>query len=354
MAALTGLRFSALLLAGIHAEISPQVSIGTSPEIFTYPQRSSRNSSATLPSARLAHMCENHSLVGSTDYAVFWLASGRHGFSERQDLGKLRAAGVRALQLHKCSVWRDLLRAFLDRAWTEGFTVVPQLPLFLFTKPAVGCFHTGFDCYDIVRAHSRDVLSTALTRDGEYHPAIEMILLARDFDVLVPSYCHGKHCGAKEALNAVLSAWDGWLDAETELGIQPGIAGIGATFENASAVKMDLAQDTEGLCHHLRSPHGCSDTQLLRALWKGAAATPGWAAAIHGAGRIRRGIEDETYVPHNDLKASITSRWVHTFPAEANSDNVVQVLREYYEFVSPPVVSGVGQAALLDFVEVGD
>merc|ERR1740121_3426347 len=94
----------------VGAEASPQVSIGTRPEIFTYPQRSSRNSTATLPPARLAGMCEDTFQAGRTVDAIFWLASVHDGFSDREDLGKLRAVGVRALQLHRCAVDRGLLQ----------------------------------------------------------------------------------------------------------------------------------------------------------------------------------------------------------------------------------------------------
>ena len=71
-----------------------------------------------------------------------------NNFVGRSNLGTLRAAGVRTLQLHRCVVADSMLKVFLDRAWTEGLTVIPELPARLFHPTSGGCFTDDFDCYE--------------------------------------------------------------------------------------------------------------------------------------------------------------------------------------------------------------
>lgn len=328
-------------LVAIRAEVV-DVTVSTHSSVYALPTRYAPTSSATSSASRLAGLCRPGALQPN-DTATFWLASLWGDIPNRLGLSRLREANVRALQLHPCAVDTPKLQAFLDRAWTEGLTVVPQLPEHLFHGG--GCFAAGFDCYDVVRDWARQMLRTALTRDGRYHPVVEMVLLLREPDEAATATC--QECGLAEGLLATLSAWDGWLDAENELGVEAGSVGI-ASLLAAAADGDERTQDRAQVCYNLRSPEGCERSHALRRLWSGANRTAGWAAAIAGEGRIRRGLEQGAYVPHNDLAAAAAERWVHTFRANSSADDVIATLRDYYAFVAPAQPRR-DSAALLDF-----
>merc|ERR1711920_1044075 len=89
------------------------------------------------------------------------------------------------------------------------------------------------------------------------------------------------------------------------------------------------------LCYRRRaSEGGCAGHHTLRSFWMNSLELPG---AIY-----------QPYAPHHNLRALMEARWLHTFSAEASSGVVLQVLRDYEEFVEPPPVEGT-PAALLEF-----
>lgn len=308
-------------------------SIATRPSVYRPPQRYAPVSVDSPSSDRLGNLCGPGSLAAD-GLASFWLATAWKGFVGRTDLAKLRVAGVRALQLTECLVDIPDLRSFLDRAWTEGLTVVPQIPARLFSRDSGGCLAEDADCYDRVRDLSRELLQTDLTRDGRYHPAVDFILLALDLDT---------NSDEESAIIAVLSAWDGLLDAESEIGIQSDQVGIAARFVRAHQSASD-----EATCYHFRAPDACTRPNFLRRFWYGANSTPGWAAPRQGMGLLRRGPENNTYLAHSVLAESMRTRWVHTFTDDAPSDDVLETLRLFYEFISPAEPPRRDSAALLE------
>mmetsp|Transcript_27283 Transcript_27283/g.76747 ORF Transcript_27283/g.76747 Transcript_27283/m.76747 type:complete len:97 (+) Transcript_27283:1-291(+) len=88
--------------------------------------------------------------------------------------------------------------------------------------------------------------------------------------------------------------------------------------------------------------------------------TPGWARPTAGQGLVRRGLQyvmepsgrrgavNGTYVAHNDLGATMASRWVHTFEATSSVEEVVGTLRSFYEFISPALPPRRESSVLLD------
>merc|ERR1719391_1440657 len=307
-----------------------EVVFGAEPEVYAQPRRYAPTSADRPPRSRLEGLCRPLPLQPA-DLATFWLVTVWNSSADQRKLAVLDQAGVRALQLHPCVVLETKLQAFLDRAWTEGLRVVPQLPERLFDRDTGGCFGAGSDCYDGVRAWARRLLRTSLTRDGVYHPAVEMIWLLREPDASV---------GLPDGLTATLSAWDGWLDAEQELGVRAGPVGLATLLASAASggpSTGDAAGKHKDVCYNLRAPHGCEKLNTLRELWSAANQTPGWYAPIAGQGRIRRGVDrgvdGPRYVSHSDLAASIAHRWVHTFPAAAAADDIIRNLREYYAFI---------------------
>jgi len=269
--------------------------------------------------------------------ATFWLASPWGGFEGHAARSELHALGVRTLYLYPCIVERRMLRNFLDRAWNQGLTVVPELPLRLFQRPSVGCFTQGgspsfrpFDCYEQAREASRDLVLQLFAGDGSnrYHPAVEMVLIARNLDIAAAAHC--EQCGLPEALRAALSAWDGLMDAENEEGINPEGVRITALLAGAADAGGDVRKLPSCYSQQARNG-GCAGSHALRGLWLGA----NW-------------MDNATYTPHNNLSAAVADRWLHTFAASSTSEGVTRTLREYYEFAHPiPEQQTAG--ALLEF-----
>eukprot|EP00439_Symbiodinium_sp_Y106_P033436 s839_g4.t1 len=103
--------------------------------------------------------------------ASYWLVSTWHGHQGRMDLNELREYNVRPLFLHHCLVQTDV-REFLDQAWVAGLRVVVELQPSLYVEPGVGCFTTGFDCYDRIKVAYRQLLSQGgIWADGERYEA---------------------------------------------------------------------------------------------------------------------------------------------------------------------------------------
>jgi len=304
------------------------------------------------PADRLAGLCGGGPLEDS-DLATFWVSALLRGFRGRSDLDDLRVMGVRAMQLHRCVVNQTDFKDFLDKAWVDGLSVVIELPSRLYLDSSSGCFSRDFNCYYVVRRLYRQLLATAVSEDGEYHPAIRLILLARDPDLLTPAYCAGEDCARQGAFRAVVTAWDGLLDAESELGVSPGrtpqqTVRAAALFSTAALP----SNETEPTCHYLTvASGGCPGTDVLRGLWLAMRHAPGSARTGEGLGNV-------VFAPHNDLEAVLPTRWLHTFGAESGQADVVRTLRDYYSFITPTVPRdsevGLGSqaiAALLEFNE---
>ncbi|CAE8594692.1 unnamed protein product [Polarella glacialis] len=289
---------------------------------------------------RLGGLCGDRPMVDS-DLMSYWIVSLWDGFTSRTDLPQLREMGVRALHLDHCVVEVLHVKEFLDKAWVSGLRVIPELQHSLFSKPEVGCFATGFDCYETLRHTYREILGQeGIWASGHYHPAVEMIILMRDPEVAAAEFCSGEGCGPPAGLIGVLSAWDGFLDAEAELGVvvepatgKPGSLGFTVLFATGAAGGGASAEEQ---CYNFRSETGgCAGTNALRALYQGVLEPPGWSRNLAGQGFWRRGlwpdrsgpIQNVTYMPHSNLTASFLERWIHTFHSASTYDQIVAAMR---------------------------
>eukprot|EP00928_Gymnodinium_smaydae_P019900 TRINITY_DN17667_c0_g1_i1.p1 TRINITY_DN17667_c0_g1~~TRINITY_DN17667_c0_g1_i1.p1 ORF type:complete len:567 (-),score=97.56 TRINITY_DN17667_c0_g1_i1:52-1551(-) len=208
----------------------------------------------------------------STPEADYWL-SGPYLPEDRPDLVLLRSWGVRSQELAHCDL-RDpevepSLRVFLDRAWTLGLRVVIGLPVDLYFNATDGCIFTeDFDCHNTFRIAYQRILGTELVEEGRYHPALERVLLTGALDdVAFLGRCEqarGTSCSEEELLKAVISAWDGLLKAEREMGVQ-GSVPISMPFSAAKG-RAAVSNETHG-CYGLRAPGGCAGQQMMRKLW---------------------------------------------------------------------------------------
>lgn len=144
-------------------------------------------------------------------YSPQWSADGR------DDLGMISLLGGNAVRTYH-SIGLETQKdhgAFLDRAQEIGIHVIPG-------------YHTqmlcpDFNCYGSWKAATTGAFSKGYGKDGKWHPAIAMLVLQE-----TPDYCNfgGETTDSCEEtpvnkcwMKAVLSAVDGVLAAEKEMGI---------------------------------------------------------------------------------------------------------------------------------------
>jgi len=266
------------------------------------------------------------------------------------DLNELREYNVRPLFLHHCLVQTDV-REFLDQAWVAGLRVVVELQPSLYVEPGVGCFTTGFDCYDRIKVAYRQLLSQGgIWADGEYHPAVQALLLARD----PVSLALERGFGARAALLGVVSAWDGVLGAEMDFGVARPVP-----LDITVFLPMDLPGETqagaEGCFRRKVSQGGCAGSHSLRGLYVAAYQEPGWKRTLDEPDLTRRGfwpppdppIDEAIYVPHNDVFNSFLDRWVQMFQLSPSLDEIVTYLRQFQEFLPTEYAESWGKESSL-------
>ena len=262
---------------------------------------------------------------GMNDVASYWLVSTWHGHNDRTDLNELRAFNVRPVLLHHCVVPGNVGQ-FLDEAWMKGLQVVVELQQQLFVGASSGCFVTGFDCYERIKVAYRQMLNTSgIWSHGKYHPALQALLLARDPVALAATLGHGPEA----ALLGVVSAWDGILGAEADMGVA---GALDITVLLPMAVPSSIS--SENACFRRKaSQAGCAASHSLRALYVAAYQEPGFLRTLDSPELIRRGFMDSVYVPHNDVFRSFLERWVQMFPGAPTLDEIVTYLRQFQEFL---------------------
>jgi len=270
---------------------------------------------------------------GPDDLASYWLVSTWHGHTDRTDLNELREFNVRPLLLHHCVVQSNI-GDFLDKAWMKGLSVVVELQPQLFLEPTSGCFVTGFDCYQRIKVAYRQMLNASgIWSDGKYHPAVQALLLARDPVALAGTLGYGPHA----ALLGIVSAWDGVLGAEMDMGVaRPVPLDITVLLPIALSSSTTAA---DACFRRKASQGGCAGPHSLRAMYVAASQQPGFMRTLDLPDLGRRGfqppdsIADAVYVPHNDVFSSFLSRWVQMFPGSPTLDEIVNYLRQFQEFL---------------------
>jgi len=274
---------------------------------------------------------------GPDDLASYWLVSTWHGHADRTDLNELREFNVRPLLLHHCVVQSNV-GEFLDKAWMNGLSVVVELQPQLFLEPTTGCFVTGFDCYERIKVAYRQMLNASgIWSDDKYHPAVQALLLARD-PVALAATLGGS--GPHAALLGIVSAWDGVLGAEMDMGVaRPVPLDITVLLPMALPSRTTAA---DACFRKKASQGGCAGSHSLRAMYVAAWQEPGFMRTLDLPDLTRRGfwppdstarVEEAVYVPHNDVFSSFLSRWVQMFPGSPSLDEIVTYLRQFQEFL---------------------
>jgi len=249
--------------------------------------------------------CGNHGLPSQDmlqeGYQAQW------GLEGRDDLGAMARLGANAVRTYHAlglKVHKDH-GAFLDYAQSLGLQVLPGFHTQLANEPTE-C--PDFDCFQTWKDATLHAFKTGFKQGDEWHPAVGSLFLLNEPDYFEGApKCNGR--GAACGLKATLSALDGVLAAEREMGLA-----------NASRVKLTVAWSF-----------------ALRTSIDGKVSGPG----IYGFQNIVAGIQDPSvagYAPRSSLEelaAAFRTRWVHCVNTQAPWDFVRENIGSAYEQFLP-------------------
>lgn len=146
------------------------------------------------------------------------------GDSGRGDLSVMRAIGANTVRLYGNDPRFDH-SGFLDTAQKHGIHVIPGMSNYPYTDAPNACRSTGWDCYEQLKAQYAANLQKGFQKDGSYHPALSHVIIINEPDYKAPGLGQPKlFC------KAIISAFDGMLDAEREAGIAGASVKFTATF----------------------------------------------------------------------------------------------------------------------------
>lgn len=106
--------------------------------------------------------------------------------------------------------------SFLDEAHEKGLKVVPGMSDFPYTQMLPGsCIETDYDCFNQSRdSYTLNLQTGFLTEFQEYHPALSYFILINEPDLKMPSTTTTEQGQPQRMAKAVVSAFDGLLEAE--------------------------------------------------------------------------------------------------------------------------------------------
>lgn len=179
---------------------------------------------------------------GSSDYtsrnaSKMWSSDGRG------DLGVIAALGASAVRVYGNDPAADH-GPFLEQARQAGLQVIAGLPDFPYSQAQENCKATGFNCFAQAKElHKQNLRSGFLTEDSEYHESLRMLVLLNE-----PDQGFRQHGATTvELYRAAISALDGVLDAEAEVGIVGAPPNITVTFSFAMCRSCAYLGDRPGL-----------------------------------------------------------------------------------------------------------
>lgn len=228
-------------------------------------------------------------------YAPQWGSPGRN------DLATMRGVGANAVRLYH-SLGLDARSdhgAFLDRAAAVGIRVLPGV------HTELQC--PDFDCFEPVKAAVLAGFSLGFAREDAWHPAVAALILSNE-----PDLVFGPRCGMAAwcRVKAVLSAFDGLLQAELQAGVAAGGLSVTATWSFAIATSLDGKVTGAGI-------FGFQDTEAGMANPAMARYTP--------------------RTPRAELVAAYRERWVHSLNTQAPWNFVQEmVVKNYARFAPMP------------------
>mmetsp|Transcript_74406 Transcript_74406/g.206599 ORF Transcript_74406/g.206599 Transcript_74406/m.206599 type:complete len:660 (+) Transcript_74406:130-2109(+) len=232
------------------------------------------------------------------------------GKSGRNDLQTIKDMGANAIRTYGIGSHLDH-RKFLDHAHAVGLKVLPGFADYPYLHLGSSCSieHKAswlptncirgrdHNCFNIIKAHYVEMLKKGYTIvDGNgtrrYHPAISIVTVINECELKLQYNNHeGLGANANHA-KVVVTATDGILSAEEELGIVGPRPLLTATASYAA-------------CPNCKSVH------MGFAGLRGNVPFLPWVSDYYLAFKDPRGFIG--YAPENDLMSMYTSRWVNSF-----------------------------------------
>lgn len=158
----------------------------------------------------------------------------------RDDLGLLRDMGVNSIRVYGADVDKPHTR-FLDRADEVGMSVFVGMSDYYFIQHATRkcAVAPHYNCFDVMKdAYGRflrngllDGSVTGGITGNAYHPAVKILGILNEPDLKVFGM-DGK-LSIRDALKAVISAWDGMLAAEREANVKRNLCKFTITWSFA-------------------------------------------------------------------------------------------------------------------------
>lgn len=148
-----------------------------------------------------------------------WSSSGRG------DLEIMKKVGANAVRLYGNDPREDH-KPFLDEAAKQGLEVIPGMSDYPYTQMPKNCMTTDFNCYSQIKEQYKSNLQNGFAdKDGSYHPALKTVIVINEPDLKIPGISQpSKFC------RAIISAIDGMIDAEKEVGVKSNFVNFTATF----------------------------------------------------------------------------------------------------------------------------
>jgi len=209
----------------------------------------------------------------SSNTSAFWGPHGHSGGRGRRDLAIIKALGANAVRLYGNDPALDH-GPFLDEAQRRGLEVVAGLSDYPYVQMPGNCMHTAYDCYgQIKQQYALNLRNGFLSSEGQYHPALRMVILMNEPDLKFEGGLRGFPGEPKHFCKALISAFDAVLSAEQEAAVE----GLAPNFTVAFSFgrcaqcsgypdKPSLGQMLE-LRHAMQSPHTVNYTARNDLWW---------------------------------------------------------------------------------------
>jgi len=178
----------------------------------------------------------------------------------RGDLQVMKALGANHVRLYGNNPANSHAN-FLNEAAATGLKVIIGMSDYPYTQAADNCgFTTGFDCYSQVKAQYLENLKKGLLVDGRYNPALAEVIVINEPDLKLPGIDQPKGW-----TKGIISAIDGMLDAEKEMGVTGPLVNFTATFSFGVCGLCEAIKDQLGLTAGEAPPPGLGQMAELRA-----------------------------------------------------------------------------------------
>jgi len=184
----------------------------------------------------------------SRDAEVFW---GREGSGKRmvgrRDLWIMRRLGANAVRLYSADPSVDH-SGFLDEAQKQNLDVIAGISDYLYLETPGNCLHTNLDCFHQMKDQYSKMLSKGFLLSPDigsggsrtYHPALRTVVLLNKPDVKL-------HGDIAHFFRALISAFDGVLEAEKEAGVAGAAPNLTVTFSFAQCRECAPSGEHPGL-----------------------------------------------------------------------------------------------------------